>query len=138
MEDRKYIPVTWGDVGRFFLVVALFASSVLNSFVLFQAWKLLGKDFGQLAICWVLIGEYFLISGLAICLTALLKKGFKNLKPVKEKGLIFWLIVGFIVGFLAGLIFWLIDVTGFIFGFIIGPICGFIPGLISGLLKEFS
>jgi len=107
MEDKKYIPITWGDVGRFFLFLAVAGLAVLNFFLIIQSWKTLELgnlsekqqySFGQLAICWVLIGEYLLISSSAICLTAMLKKGFKNLKPVEEErlisGLIVWLIAG--------------------------------------------
>lgn len=102
MEDRKYIQITWGDVGRFFLSLAALGLAVLNFFLIIQAWETLGLGnlseeqqyfFGQLAICWVLIGEYFLINVSVICLTALLKKGFKNLKPFKKKGLIWGLIL---------------------------------------------
>ena len=47
---------------------------------------------------------YFLISFTFICLVALIKNGFNNLKSFGEGGLIFGLITGLIFGLIFGLI----------------------------------
>jgi hypothetical protein len=79
-----------------------------------------------------IIGEYLLISLGIISLIASIKKGYKNLNPYDEVGLIVGLIGGLIVGLISGLI------VGLIVGLIGGLISGLISGLIVGLSKEFK
>ena len=149
--------ITWGDARRFFLTLATGGLAVLNFLLIIQAWKMLGLgeltmrqpySWGQLVICWAFGGEYVIIACTAVCITATIKGGFRNLKPINEDGLIdgliYWLIIGLIIGLISGLIIWLI--FGLIFwliiwligGLISGLIIGLIFGLIFGLIGEFT
>ena len=154
LRKDEYIPVKFGDIGRFLLAILFLGLSIIHLFyVIPSAWKLLGLGnlsseqeypLGQISICWVFLGQYFLMSLTAICLVAMFKKGFKNLKPISKKGLIagfiYGLIAGFIYGLIAGFIHGLIAgfILGFIYGFILGLIIGLIFGLIFGLDVEFK
>ncbi len=83
-----------------------------------------------------ILGEYVLISLIAISITAIIKGGYNKLKSFEEEGLIFGLIFGLIGGLISGLILGLIGVLilGLIFGLIGGLIIGLIIGLIFGLI----
>ena len=103
--------ITWGDARRFFLTLATGGLAVLNFLLIIQAWKMLGLgeltmrqpySWGQLVICWAFGGEYVIIACTAVCITATIKGGFRNLKPIDEDGLIF----GLIIGLISGLIIW--------------------------------
>ena len=103
--------ITWGDARRFFLTLAAGGLAVLNFLLIIQAWKMLGLgeltmrqpySWGQLVICWAFGGEYVIIACTAVCITATIKGGFRNLKPIDEDGLIF----GLIIGLISGLIIW--------------------------------
>ena len=149
--------ITWGDARRFFLTLAAGGLAVLNFLLIIQAWKMLrlGEltmrqpySWGQLVICWAFGGEYVIIACTAVCITATIKGGFRNLKPINEDGLIDGLIIGLIGGLIIGLIFgliiWLIGgiisvlIGGIIGGIISGLIIGLIFGLIFGLIGEFT
>ena len=141
--------ITWGDARRFFLTLAAGGLAVLNFLLIIQASKMLGLgeltmkqpySWRQLVICWAFGGEYVIIACTAVCITATIKGGFRNLKPINEDGLIDGLIYWLIIGLIIGLISWLI--IGLIFGLIGGLIGGLIfwPifGLIFGLICEFT
>jgi hypothetical protein len=149
-----HIPFSWKRLGLFILVLLSGALAYFNFILLlmtgkvYKVWTLLGSStleeefhhFSQLIILYPLIGEYILIGITFICLTALIKGGFKNIKKYDDGslmfGLIFGLIAGLIVGLIAGLIFGLIGglIVGLIFGLIFGLIAGLIVGLIFGLI----
>ena len=130
---------SWKFIGRLFLLIGSILLAVLNFFVLISNWKILNISeifknsdemnmsligFYQFEIIPHIIFQYCLIGLVFICLVALIKGGFKNLKSIKELGLIGGLIVGLIGGLIIGLI--------------IGLIGGLIFGLFSGLISEFK
>jgi hypothetical protein len=129
------------------------------SFVFMASWKLfeIGEKvfdkpetatFVQFGFIPNLLFAYLLVAGFFICLVALFKGGFYNLKSPKEYGLIAWLIlgligwliIGLIIGLIFGLISWLISwmISGLISELIIGLIIMMIIGLIFGLISEFN
>jgi len=82
----------------------------------------------NVGLMWVPVISYILICGF-ICMIVRI---FKDLKPYKEKGLIWGLIGGLIWGLIWGLIVGLIG--GLIWGLIWGLKVGLIVGLIGGLI----
>jgi hypothetical protein len=113
-----HIPFSWKRLGLFILVLLSGALAYFNFILLlmtgkvYKVWTLLGSPtpkeefhhFSQLIILYPLIGEYILIGLTLICLTALIKNGFNNVKSFDDEGLISGLIVGLIVGLIGGLI----------------------------------
>ncbi len=159
-QERKYIPVTWGDIGRFFLCFFFTILSIANFWLIIKGGKLLGfgktpEQLGQLVICWVIIGQYLLMGFTLVCSAALLKKGFKNLEYFTsnewyKKGLIGSLIKGLTYGLLGGIAVFLLifgispdrtiaeaPISGIVMYSIFGLVAGLGYTLIVGLTDEF-
>ena len=157
IENHKqsyiHIPFSWKRIGLFFCFLGSLGLSIGNFFLLisignaFRVWELLGQtneqsklnpiaNFNQLIIYYPLIGEYILIGITVICLAAMIKGGFNNLKSYKENGLIAGLIYSLIAVLIASLILGLI--VGLIASLILGLIVGLIFGLIYGYPEEFN
>ena len=162
MEGQTF---SWFFVGRF---VALFVSLflvVLNFFLIFASWDFLGLGslkangvnvFYQLLICYPLVGEYLLVALVVVCFVALVKGGFRKLKPFREFallgslvfGLFFGLFFGLLSGLFFGLLSGLIDISvGCLVGALVdalvgclavGLVCGLVLGLAWGLEDEFK
>ena len=146
-HEKKYIHFSWSTMGRLFAFLGSLGLSIVNFYLLvsigkvFKVWELLssGKEelgtayisFSQLIILYPLIGEYLLIGLSVICLTALIKGGFKKLKKYWDNGLILGIIWGVIWGIIVGII------VGIIWGLINGIICGIILGIILGIINEW-
>ena len=147
-HTRRYIhiPFSWKTIGLFFVLLGSIGLAIANFFLIvsightYKIWELLNSSiseetyssFSQLIILSPLVGEYFLIGFVTICLAALIKGGFDKLKSFDEEGLIFVLIFGLIAWLVGGLIFVLIG------GLITWLISGLIFVLIFGLSKEFE
>ena len=158
MEGQTF---SWFFVGRF---VALFVSlflAVLNFFLIFASWDFLGLGslkangvnvFCQLLICYPLVGEYLLVALVVVCFVALVKGGFRKLKPFREfallGSLVFGLFFGLVWGLFSSLVNGLIDIlVGCLVGALVdalvgclagGLVCGLVVGLVVGLEDEFK
>ena len=107
-----HIPFSWAGIGRFFTLLGSIGLAILNFMLILsvgnekKVWEILSTSepneayhsFSQLIILYPIIGQYLLIGLSFICLVALIKKGFNNLKSYDEDGLIYGLIFGLIVG----------------------------------------
>jgi hypothetical protein len=159
-KNYIHIPFSWPAIGRLAAFLGSAWLAILNFLLLIQVgrdygvWTLFGSNnpelayWTQLIVLWPLIGEYVLVSASVICLVAVIKGGFSNLKSIKEGALIFALIcvligaligvliVALIGGLIGGLIVALIGAL--IFALIGGLIGALIFGLIGGLIEEFK
>ena len=111
LHGRRFFHLSWKRIGMFLLVLVGIVLCVGNFFLILSTWSALGiGDLKpetslpkHLAIIWVIIGEYVLVS-----LTILQAKAEMDDSYNKLKQLSFGLIVGLIGGLIVGLIFGLI------------------------------
>jgi len=147
------IPISWWDLIRVLITLAALALVVGSFFFTAPCWNELGigwlgkenfTKISQSLIITPLILNYCTIAASTIAATAVVKRGFGNLKKPEEKGLIRWLViclpgclgVGFIIGFVFGI---LKDfVFTLTFGLMTGLFVGLGVGLINGLAGEFK
>ena len=80
--------ITLGFIARISLFLICLVALVYNFHLIKEFSNIPKYDSITLpvVITWPLIGAYVLLSLAFICFAALLKKGFKNLKPLKEEG----------------------------------------------------
>ena len=144
-------------IGRFLTFIASVLLAVFNFGILISNWKLLhiGELFKsteeintaliglyQLGIVPQFILQYCLIGLIFICLTAMIKGGFKKIKSYKDTGIIFGLIYGLIFGLTVGLIAAIIGgltaakIYGLTGGLIAAIIYGLTVGLTAGIIFE--
>jgi len=147
-KNEKAIGISWWDVFRVFTILVMIGIVSLSGYYTISCWKELGLDDSkrlnqviQTLIVWPLILNYIALSCLVLCIVAVIKRGFKNLKS--EEGLVKGLAIGIIVGF--GFWGFLMGlgvskgniVEAFVFGVSVGVPLGFFIGVITGLVLEF-
>lgn len=141
-HEEKYWHIPKFKIGLLSLLILSLFITFGYSFIFINEWNLHNISFviscrydecdsinyTSLGFILHLIFTYLLISFNFIVLTALLKRGFHNLKGNNDEGLIGGLNVGLIGGLMSGLIV----------GLMSGLIVGLIGGLIVGLIGEFG
>lgn len=141
---------TTKEYARMLLVLLSIVLTIAGFWLLLEVWNFLELNmiskkphtkYAMAEITFVpwCIAQYFLTTSIIISLCAWHKKGFANLKPIKEDGIKRWMLVRMpIAGIPLGLISGILPIPSFIAGFISASVVMIIWGTLLGLANEYS